>query len=230
MTFGEQKTMIQKWTGNRETDYATLIGQALNAEYLRYTKAFPSLVTIKVGQTFNTTASLRNNKVATDAGRLIRAWLQDGNEGYDGSGTIEVWTKEHLVQDYPNFHTETGSPRVMAPVAYDGDGYLLVNFDRLPDAVYAVYLDYYLKVTALSSDSAEMSVALDAQMEITHRAARKLVPTDSTAFAQLNSILGLDNQERDLADQDAPDNAGAWMIDPILEDRRVGYYQRYGRG
>jgi len=229
VTLLEQIRVVQKWAGNYEDDFKATIIAALNAEYLRFTKAYPNLVTTKT-DSFSTVASQRDQQIKTDAGRLIRAWDNSGENGYNGYGTIEVWDKSRLVAQFPKFHIETGYPRVLSPAGIDDSGYLFCHFDRLPDGEYTIYVEYHLRVTPVTDESASMAVQADEQFTVAIRTARKLVPGDSTAFQQLSAILGLDADEKDSADRDVPETGSEWIRDQVTSDRRDPYYERYARG
>jgi hypothetical protein len=135
-----------------------------------------------------------------------------------------------LVNDYPKFFVDTDYPRVMAPDRYKSTGELIVHFDRLPDAAYTIYYEYYERITRITTITDSMVVDEDTQLDIALRAARKLIPSDADAFAQLNSILGLDTQEHNQAKESGPSMADAWQPDEVTVERREGFYTRYARG
>ena len=160
MTFADQITVAQKWTSNYDSVFEDQIKNTLNAEYLHYTKAFPNIVTSRTG-TFTTVADQLDQQVGTDVGK-----------------------KCVLVAEYPDFHAVSGAPQILTPVRYDDEGYLLVNFQEKPDDEHEISYDYRLRITALTDESASMSVDADAQLAIAHRAARKLVTFNVQAFHQ----------------------------------------------
>ncbi|MEK7556459.1 MAG: hypothetical protein AAB538_00595 [Patescibacteria group bacterium] len=237
MNFEAQMNIVKKWAGNYETGTGTfedIIKNTLNAEYLRFAGAHPSIDT-KKQSSFSTTASALDQQLATDVGRLLRAWESTGDYGADGRGTVWVWSKERLVNDFPKFFSlsneDIGYPRVMAPDRYHPTtNKLIVHFDRVPDAAYTIYFEYYERITAIATITDSMVLDADSQLDVALRAARKLIPSDSEAFTQLNSILGLDVEEHNQAKEAGPQMSDAWQQDEVTTERRELLYTRLARG
>lgn len=228
MTVDEQIDIVQKWIGDYETSTEAMILNVLNAIYLQKSRAFPDII-LQNNNTFSTVASEVDQQVGTDVGEILRAWITDGDGGADGKGTIRVWSRDRLIREYPQFYSESGAPKALAFWKFDSEGYLIVNFNAQPDAVYEIAYDYLKKVSAITDTTESMVVSIDFQMRIAYEAARHLVPNDTEAFQQLGVLMGGGDFESLLGDQ----NKGVlemWMPDEVTTERRELIYTRYARG